>query len=358
VTDHQHPADSQQALDAALASPGLVLLLGAPDSGKTTLALQLVNEALARGKRAGFIDTDVGQSEIGPPGSIGLALPQEPARSPADWRPAALAFVGATSPFGRLLDVVVGARRLADEARRRGAETVIVDTSGMVTGQVAIRLKLAKLEVLQPTVVLALRRGRELDPLLRVVPAACRATVYPLAPAPAAVVKPPALRRARRAARFAEYLKEARLHEIDPRRVIPVGGWLFTGRPLEPPLLRAASDTFRTQLLYGEQTADGVRLVSRGTPAQPPAAALQELFRTRRVAVSPPTVFHNLLVGLLEEGGRLAEIGLIQNVDFAARLLRVLSPLRGEGALRALSYGRVRLRPDGTEIGAIRPGDL
>lgn len=358
MTEHQPPADWQQAVDAALAAPGLVLLLGAADTGKTTLALQLVNTALGRGCRVGLIDADVGQSEIGPPGTIGLALPQNPADSPADWRPAALAFVGATNPVGRLLDVVVGVRRLADEARRRGAESVIVDTSGMISGQVAIKLKLAKLEVLQPDVILALRRGRELDALLRVVPAACRATVFPLAPAEAARVKPTALRRARRAARFAQYLKEARLHEIDPRRVIPADGWLFTGRALEPHILRAAADSFRTEIIYGEQTPDGVRLVSRGAPTSPTPAALQELFGTRRVTVTPPTVFHNLLVGLLEEGGRLAEIGLLQNVDFAARILRVLSPLRSEGALRALRYGRLRLRPDGTEIGAIRPGDL
>jgi polynucleotide 5'-hydroxyl-kinase GRC3/NOL9 len=358
VIDQAHPQDWQQALDAALAGPGVVFLMGATDTGKTTLALQIANAALARSRRVGFIDADVGQSEVGPPGAIGLALPSEPAESFAEWRPAAIAFVGATSPFGRLLDVVVGVRRLADEARRRGAETVVVDTSGLISGPVAIKLKMAKLEVLQPAVILALRRGRELDSLLRVVPAACRATVFPLLPAAAAVVKPPALRRARRAARFVQYLKEARMHEIDPRRVIPTDGWLFTGRTLDPPLLRAAANTFRTEVVYGEQTTDCIRLVSRGAPAQPSATVVQELFGTRRVLVSQPTVFHNLLVGLLEEGGRLAEIGLIQNVDFAARIFRVLSPLRAEGALRALRYGRLRLRPDGTEIGPVRPGDL
>src|SRR4051812_5452263 len=178
------------------------MLLGAPDTGKTTLALRMVNAALERGLRVGLIDADVGQSEIGPPGTIGLALPDRPATSPSDWRAAAIAFVGATNPVGRLLDVVVGARRLADEAHRRGAETIVVDTSGLIRGGVALKLKLAKLEVLQPTVVLALRRERELDPLLRLVPAACRATVITMAPTAGARAKPQAVRRARRAARF------------------------------------------------------------------------------------------------------------------------------------------------------------
>jgi polynucleotide 5'-hydroxyl-kinase GRC3/NOL9 len=275
-----------------------------------------------------------------------------------DWRPAALAFVGATNPAGRLLDVVVGARRLADEARRRGAETLVVDTSGLVQGGVALKLKLAKLEVLQPTTVLALRRGRVIDPLLRLVPAACRAQVVLLTPSPAAHAKPPGLRKARRAARFADYLQGARLHAIDPRHVVTADGWLFTGRPFDPPLLRAASASLRADVLYGEETPDGIRLVTRGSPPNSGRAVLADLFGSRRVAFTPATLFQSLLVGLLEEGGRLAEIGLLQNVDFGGRILRVLSPLRSEGALRALRYGRVRLRPDGTEIGPVRPGDL
>jgi polynucleotide 5'-hydroxyl-kinase GRC3/NOL9 len=352
------PGVWEAGLEAALSGPGLVVLLGATDTGKTTLTLQVANAALTSGFRVGVVDTDVGQSEIGPPGTVGLALPDVPAASAAEWRPSALAFVGATNPVGRLLDVVVGARRLADEARHRGAELVIVDTSGLIRGAVALKLKLAKLEVLQPTVVLALRRGRELDPVLRLVPTACRAAVVSL-PVPD-VVRPklPHLRRARRAARFAQYLKEARLHEIDRHRVLTTDGWLFTGRPLDLPLLRAATGALGVEVIHGEQTPDGVRLVTRGAPPGATRASLQELFGGRRVAFTPATVFQNLLVGLLEEGGRLAEIGLLQNIDFARGLLRILSPLRSEGALRVVRYGRLRLRADGTEIGPVRPGDL
>ncbi len=113
----------------------------------------------------------------------------------------------------------------------------------------------------------------------------------------------------------------------------------------------------RTDVLHGEETPDGIRLVTRGS-MPPPGNSLRELFGNRRVGLTPSTVFQNLLVGLMEEGGRLAEIGLIQNVDFGRGLLRVYSPLRSEGALRVLRYGRLRLRADGTEIGPIRPGDL
>ena len=65
--------------------------------------------------------------------------------------------------------------------------------------------------------------------------------------------------------------------------------------------------------------------------------------------------------GLRRRGLRL-ELGSdsrnLLRPGIAGRRLRVLSPLRSEGALRGLRYGRVRLRPDGTEIGPVRPGDL
>jgi polynucleotide 5'-hydroxyl-kinase GRC3/NOL9 len=355
----QQAADVWQAgLEVALTARSLVVLLGATDTGKTTMAVRLAREAMERGLRVGVIDADVGQSEIGPPGTVGLALPDIPAASASDWRPSALAFVGATTPVGRMLDVVVGARRMADEARRRGAEIIIVDTSGLVRGAVALRLKLAKLEVLQPSTILALRRGRELDPVLRLVPAACRAGLVTL-PVPETVrPKPPGLRRARRAAHFLQYLKEARLHEIDTQRVLTADGWLFTGRPLAPGVLKAAAAGLGLEVLHGEQTPDGIHLVTRGAASRGRRAILPDLFGSRRITCTPATVFQNLLVGLLEEGGRLAEIGILQNVDFARGLLRVLSPLRSEGALRVLRYGRLRLRPDGTEIGPVRPGDL
>jgi polynucleotide 5'-kinase involved in rRNA processing len=111
-------------------------------------------------------------------------------------------------------------------------------------------------------------------------------------------------------------------------------------------------------VLYGEETPDGIRLVTRGSA--PPLARAEglALFGSRRIATTPAAVFQHLLVGLLEEGGRLAEIGILRQVDFARGLLQIDSPLRSEGALRAIKYGRLRLRADGTEIGPVRPGDL
>src|SRR5262249_20310989 len=160
------------------------------------------------------------------------------------------------------------------------------------------------------------------------------------------------------ATRFSQYLREARPHDVHRSQVLFTDGWLFTGRPLDPRNLAAAGKALGKEIVYGEETPDGIRLVTRGSARALPPREARELFGRQRVAVTPAVGFQKLLGGVLEGGGRLSEIGLLQHGDFTRRPTRSPSPLRGEGALRVVRYGRLRLRPDGTEIGPVRPGDL
>src|SRR5207237_3766645 len=81
----------------------------------------------------------------------------------------AMYFVGATSPQGQLLPLVVGAGRLLARARASGADLVVADTSGLVSGVYGQLLKYHKIELLQPDVVIGLQRGEELGPLLGII---------------------------------------------------------------------------------------------------------------------------------------------------------------------------------------------
>ncbi len=64
----------ERAAEAVLARPGVVMLLGASDSGKTTLGRILAEKLTAAGRTVGLVDGDVGQSSIGPPTTVGLAI--------------------------------------------------------------------------------------------------------------------------------------------------------------------------------------------------------------------------------------------------------------------------------------------
>jgi polynucleotide 5'-kinase involved in rRNA processing len=150
---------------------GTTMLVGGLDTGKSTLARRIARGGVDQGLTAAILDADIGQSSVGPPSTVGLKLVREPAELEPDAlaRADALAFVGTTSPQGHLLPLVSGSRLLLDHARAQGADLVVVDTTGLVSGVFGQILKFHKIGLLRPDLVVGLERGEELEPLLGVV---------------------------------------------------------------------------------------------------------------------------------------------------------------------------------------------
>lgn len=148
-----------------------VLLVGGLDTGKTTFARALLRAAVEAGRTPALVDADPGQKSVGPPATAGLRLVRDPTDLEPDRlaRPDALAFVGSTSPQGHLLALVTGVARLTGRARREGAELVVVDTSGLVSGIYGQLLKFHKAQMVEPDLIVGLQRGEELQPLLGVL---------------------------------------------------------------------------------------------------------------------------------------------------------------------------------------------
>jgi polynucleotide 5'-hydroxyl-kinase GRC3/NOL9 len=156
----------ERALDRAARSR-LTLLVGDVDAGKTSLATFLGNGLLARGFRVGVVDADLGQSEVGPPTTIGLGRVTRRLSRLGDADVAGLSFVGSTSPAGHVGSTLEGTQRMADRAAALGFERVVVDTSGLVGGELGRILKQRKIELLNPDLVICLERGEECESILR-----------------------------------------------------------------------------------------------------------------------------------------------------------------------------------------------
>jgi len=163
--------DQYQAVIDRVAAGGVIMMLGGLDSGKTTLGRAIASAGLDAGRTVAYLDADLGQKAVGPPTALTLRM----LRGPTDLDPEAFAepdsmyFVGSTSPQGQLLPLVVGTGRLLVRALDQGAELVVVDTSGLVSGVYGQLLKYHKIELLQPEAVIGMQRGEELDPLLGII---------------------------------------------------------------------------------------------------------------------------------------------------------------------------------------------
>ncbi len=207
------------ALEAA-ARARVTLILGTSDTGKTSLTARLATALAARGERVAVVDADVGQSEIGPPTTVGLGRVSGALTRLGDAEVWALEFVGDTSPVRDIRETADATGRLVRRALDAGFERVLVDTGGLVEGPLGLALKRAKVRAVDPDLVLVLQRREESEPIARALESAARPTVLRLAPSPAVVRRTATRRREHRERALREYLARAATLTLPTERVL------------------------------------------------------------------------------------------------------------------------------------------
>lgn len=280
-------------VDDAVRTKHTVVLVGGLDTGKTSLSRNVLTAAVEAGRPAALLDADVGQKAVGPPATVTLKM----VRSAADLEPGSLAvademsFVGSTSAQGHLLPVVAGVARLHRRAKDEGADLIVVDTSGLVSGITGQALKYHKVELLEPDLVIGLQRGEELLPLLGVIQRFFPTQVVPLGVHPD-VVPTTVDRRADNRERAMRAYLSGELHRfrVKPTVFMPALPPLFEVAQLHRMLVGLSNGAGAyTGLGYLEYTEDeGVLRLISPVAAGPKAlrlgsVRLDENFRAKRV---------------------------------------------------------------------------
>jgi polynucleotide 5'-hydroxyl-kinase GRC3/NOL9 len=206
------------ALDAA-SQARVTLILGTSDTGKTSLTARLASALAARGERVAVVDADVGQSEIGPPTTVGLGRVTGALARLGDAEVWALEFVGDTSPVRYIRETAEATRRLVRRALEAGVDRVLVDTGGLVEGPLGQALKRAKIRAADPDLVLVLQRREESEPIARVLESGARPRVVRLTPSPAVVRRTATRRREHRERMLREYFARATTITLPTTRV-------------------------------------------------------------------------------------------------------------------------------------------
>ena len=195
---------------------GTVMVVGAPDTGKSTLAHYLCRRLWAAAVVVAYLDGDPGQSTLGPPATIGAAIGVVSGRAGGGPRWTERRFVGAVSPRGHMLPLVAGTTRLAEAARSAGAQAVVHDTCGLVDpSQGGTALKLAEIALLRPSVVVGLQRESELESLLLPFRRSRQTRIVDLPLSSAVVRRDTQARRAHRAAHFRWHFRAAAVTEVE-----------------------------------------------------------------------------------------------------------------------------------------------
>lgn len=334
------------------------MVIGEADAGKTSFCVQLANAGVGAGVSTAIVDADVGQSEIGAPGTIGMGLVTAPVEVMSEVKPKRLHFIGATSPVSHLLECCGGARRMTDAAREQGASLIILDTTGLVDGYLGRKLKTCKADLVRPDYIVAVQKRKEVEHLLAPFehmesPEIVRVTASQLARR-----KPQEFRAARRRANFSRHFSDAPGHMIRLDDISTWHTWLGSGRRMKWQYLKFMEDSLKCRILHAEVTGRGIFAVAERKCVRTGLREIQEQFRTRNIVIVAGEALNNLLVGLADARGNTINVGLIQAIDFQQRLMFVLSPIKTITPVRVVQFGSIHLTKEGREMGSLGPGDI
>lgn len=202
--------------------PKYVIIIGGVDSGKTSLGIYLANRCLGKGiGPVGFIDTDLGQSEIGPPGTLGLVLLKKQTVDLQALKPDWMMFLGVKSPLTVQTELLLMLRKLVEKAEKKGSRIIIVNTDGWVEGDAAVNFKKMLIGMLPSPLVVAVKRDRQLDRLLENIRVETAVVDSP----PDVKPRTPESRRELRELSYARYLKGGRVRVFRKGNVRFVGNW-------------------------------------------------------------------------------------------------------------------------------------
>lgn len=340
-----------RAADAILARPGGVVLLGASDSGKTTLCRILAEHWTAAGRTIGLVDGDIGQSSIGPPATVGLAIisPDRPLTFHAS--PLTMYFVGSTSPPGHLLPLILGTQALVQTARDQGAQIVLVDTTGLISGAVAASLKWHKLQAIRPQHVLALQRQGELEPILHLVEGQANVQIHRLPVSAKAARRSHAARRAYREERFREYFASASQHDLQWKDLRFSRLWLNTGRRVSRDQLAVMGEWLQTTPLCAEVLGEEGLVFVRGAFNRAALYQVRNALQAADVLVIDVEQLRATLLGLHDQHGACLALGILQDFDPERERLQALTPLQDSTQIRGVAFGSLRLESSGKELG-------
>lgn len=289
------PDEWYALLDALEKEKGIAIILGATDTGKSTLAKFLIFNLCKRELKVALVDADIGQSFLGPPTTIGFSI----FKSDLTWElilsPPEIFFVGSTTPEGCFPIHLKGVKRMADKAHSSGADIIIVDTTGFILGEAGKELKRRKIDLLSPKFLITLQKSTEIEPLLELYQGNSH---YKMIRLPLSdQVKPRTMeeRRVYRTNKFQDYFKHAVIQELAIENV------QIEGEVLDP-------------------NGDSI----------PPQWALG---------------INGLLMGLKDSNDETLALGVLRNFIEESKVVRVLTPLREMERVKTIQLSSLKVIP-------------
>ena len=186
---------------------GITVLLGASDTGKTYLARYLIKGLLSENIKVSLVDSDIGQSTLSVPGSIGMKVFGN-LDDLEDFWAEQMFFIGSANAAKRIDAIANGVRKMVNLCKKK-SEATIIDTTGLVSGETGKELKVSKIKSVMPDQIIAIHRRDELEHILKDIDI----RVYRINVSPNVKIRTTVDRMSYRKKRIRDYFDENRVEE-------------------------------------------------------------------------------------------------------------------------------------------------
>lgn len=343
--------DSWQELMKISSRPVVALVLGTVDSGKSSFCTYLVNKAVSEKRKVAVVDGDLGQSDIGPPCTVAYNLISKPITDLFNLQARNAIFVGFTSPNRVTNKVIEALLALEKESLTGNPSLLIVNTDGWVEGECAVNYKVELVKTLEPQIIFCIQQKDELAQVCDTVGDFRKIMVE----SPQAIrQRDTEKRKSLRELGYIKYLKGSKVQSLSLGWIKVEDSELF-GLCQTHPGARQASKIYGLlgmKPLHVAELGDRICVVigRRRWIEGDRIKKLQEV-TGKKVVVTRKGEEEGVFAGLYNASRKFLGVGVLQEIDYLRKSVKVCTPVSGDIGILAL--GNVRLDRNMKELPAI-----
>ncbi len=339
--------DAQKEILAMEREISTIVILGGVDSGKTSLCTYLCNKLLENKKQVAIIDGDLGQSDIGPPSTVGYAIIRRPIIDIFSVKAENCYFIGFTTPSKARNKVIQRLTEIKSEISKNPVNCIIVNTDGWVNGEEALEYKVQLVEKLDADLVIGLEHEDQLKHILDEIKS--RKTLI-CNPSPYIRKRDREQRKHLRELSYKKHLKNAKV------RSLPLSWITIKGAPLtfaethhNIQQLRELQNALGVRIFHYEENRDKISVVIGKSQWIEEERVLKfEETTNKRLEILREGFEEGFLVALEDARNSFLGIGVIRGVNYKRKTIKIYTPVTGE--IATVHVGQIRLDRELREI--------
>ncbi len=350
------PEDWDKVVDYLISKKiNSMIIFGEVDTGKTFLTTYIVNKLLAKNLIPSVLDCDTGQSDIGPPSTLGVAIIKKPVLFMTEVEPQKLYFVGSHSPSEHFLYYLCGFTKLVKYGIEN-SDIIIIDTPGWVLGDGGRILRNSEIELLRALgtnfAVVLLQRKNEVEHLVTTLP---KDKVIKLTVSKKVTPTSAEERKKLREFVYKKYFSQLEkiMFNFDDIKTDRV--YFLTGEQLQ------IQKEISSNVLWIEKLSgvEGLYVVSEKFLNQKEIEEIKKIYGVKKIKNVIKNNFNEVMVALLDETHEVISLGIIEKIDFANRKIYIYIPKENLNKnIKIIQFGSLKLSLDIKEAGFVEPGSL